>query len=95
VGGGLGFGMISLNPEGYSFGTGMGVAFNGGLGVVFLRTYDIRVILDARYRVNLAQPTEIFGDERFEGPHHGLMFSIGFTYRPKTSGCGGCGGGCL
>jgi hypothetical protein len=90
LGGGIGFGILSLNPEtGFDPGTAYGVALNGGGGIVFLRTYDIRVLLDVRYRVNLSQV------EGFDGPHHGVMFSVGFTYRPKTKGCLSCGGGCL
>jgi hypothetical protein len=90
IGGGIGFGILSLNPEsGFIPETAYGVAFNGGGGLVFFRTYDIRVLLDVRYRVNLSQV------ENFDGPHQGVMFSIGFTYRPKFKFCGGCGGGCL
>jgi hypothetical protein len=90
LGGGVGFGILSLNPEtGFDPEAAYGIAFNGGGGVVFFRTYDIRVLLDVRYRVNLSQV------ENFDGPHQGVMFSVGFTYRPKFKFCGGCGGGCL
>jgi len=91
VGGGIGFGILSLNPEaGFDPEAAYGFTLNGGGGIVFFRTYDIRVLLDLRYRVNMAQV------ENFDGPHHGLMFSIGFTYTPKPTGClrGGCLGGC-
>ena len=90
IGGGIGFGILSLNPEtGFDPEAAYGIALNGGGGLVFFRTYDIRVLLDVRYRVNLCQV------ENFDGPHHGIMLSVGFTYRPKFRFCGGCGGGCL
>jgi TolB-like protein len=90
IGGGVGFGILSLSPDtGFIPETAYGVAINGGGGLVFFRTYDIRVLLDVRYRVNLSQV------ENFDGPHQSIMFSIGFTYRPKFKFCGGCGGGCL
>jgi len=96
-GGGVGLGFIGLYPEGFNIGSAYGMSFNGGGGVVFLRTYDIRILLDVRYRVNMAQVSGfIEGDEGLNGPHHGIMLSIGFTYR-STRGCcfGGGGGGCL
>jgi hypothetical protein len=89
-GGGIGLGMIMMQPEGdWDIGTGIGPAFNVGGGLVFFRTYDIRITLDARYRINLAHATGFDGeDPRFEGPHHGFSFSIGFSYRPRPRGCG-------
>ncbi len=98
-GGGFGLGIISLTPEGgmWDLGTGLGPAFNAGAGIVFFRTYDIRITADIRYRVNFARVTGLVTeDPMFEGPHHGIAFSIGLSYRPKqTRGCGGggCGGG--
>jgi hypothetical protein len=90
IGGGVGFGILSLNPEtGFNPSAAYGMAVNGGGGIVFFRTYDIRILLDIRYRLNMADV------EGFDGPHHGVMFSIGFTYRPKFKGCFGCGGGCF
>lgn len=86
-GGGIGFGWLVVESEApylYSE-TGYGLTLNAGGGLVFMRTYDIRVILDARYHINLADIPNV------EGPHHGLKFSIGITYRPRFRGCFGCG----
>jgi hypothetical protein len=80
-GGGVGFGWLMLDP----YDTAYGLTLNAGGGVVFLRTYDIRLILDARYHINLADVPNV------GGPHHGFKFSIGFTYRPKFRGCCGFG----
>lgn len=77
LGGGIGFGILDL---GY-FDAEYDICVNGGGGVVFLRTYDIRLILDVRYRVNMASI------QGYDSPHHGIMFSIGFTYRPKKFCC--------
>jgi TolB-like protein len=94
-GGGVGFGIIALQTDVWDTGTGYGVSFNGGGGVVFLRTYDIRVLLDVRYRINLAEVEVLWGDEeQIKGPHQCVMFSLGFTYTPRTGGCCG-GGGCF
>ncbi|KPK63195.1 hypothetical protein AMJ83_08105 [candidate division WOR_3 bacterium SM23_42] len=86
-GGGIGFGWLTIDSEDpYVYGeTAYGMTLNAGGGVVFFRTYDIRLILDARYRVNLASVRGI------EGPHQGFKLSVGFTYRRKVSGCFGCG----
>lgn len=96
-GGGFGLGWITLQPEGdFDLGTAIGPAFNAGCGVVFFRTYDLKITADIRYRINFAQVSAIIDqDNRFEGPHHGITFSIGLSYRPRPKGCGGCGGGCL
>lgn len=85
VGGGIGFGWLTIDDPFLYSETAYGVTLNAGGGIVFLRTYDIRLILDARYRVNFASISGV------NGPHHGFKFSIGFTYRPKFSGCFGCG----
>lgn len=80
-GGGVGFGWLVVDP----YETAYGLTLNAGGGVVLLRTYDIRLILDARYHINLADVPNV------GGPHHGFKFSMGFTYRPKFRGCFGCG----
>lgn len=86
-GGGLGFGWIIADHEDpyLTDQSGYGLTLNAGGGIVFFRTYDIRIMLDARYRVNFASIPGV------DGPHQGLKFSIGFTYRPKFRGCFGCG----
>jgi len=84
LGGGIGFGILGLESTTANPGAEYDIAFNGGGGVVFLRTYDVRFLLDARYRVHMASI------EGIDGPHHGIMFSIGVTYRPKGRMCGGC-----
>ena len=96
IGGGFGLGLIWLTPEEeWDLGAGIGPAFNAGGGLVLFRTYDIRITIDARYRVNFAQVTGFQAqDTRFEGPHHGFTFSIGLSYRPKPRNGGGCCG-CL
>jgi hypothetical protein len=80
-GGGVGFGGLILDPGEAAY----GMTLNAGGGLVFMRTYDIRFIVDARYHVNLADVPNV------SGPHHGFKFSIGLTYRPKFRGCFGCG----
>lgn len=82
-GGGVGFGWLIVDPGE----TAYGLTLNAGGGLVFMRTYDIRFILDARYHINLADVPNV------DGPHHGIKFSIGLTYRPKFRGCFGCGVG--
>jgi hypothetical protein len=82
LGGGMGFGWLTNVPD-----AGVGLTLNTGGGVVFFRTYDIRLMLDVRYRVNFASVPG------YDGPHHGLKLSLGFTYRPKFKGCWGCGPG--
>ncbi len=88
-GGGLGFGWLIVDYEDPNLAeeSRYGLTLNAGGGIVFFRTYDIRLMLDARYRVNFASVPGI------EGPHQGFKFSIGFTYRPKFRGCWGCGPG--
>ena len=87
-GGGVGFGWLTMETEApyYSTETAYGMTLNAGGGLVFLRTYDIRFSVDARYHVNLASIPNT------DGPHHGFKFSIGLTYRPRF-GCFGCGVG--
>jgi hypothetical protein len=90
-GGGIGFGglIVDLGYPGpyWNFRTAYGLTLNAGGGVVFLRTSDVRFILDVRYHINLADVPNI------DGPHHGFKFSIGLTYRPRFGGCFGCGHG--
>ena len=89
-GGGIGFGWLTVDDNepfyGYSE-TAYGMTLNAGGGLVFMRTYDFRFIIDARYHLNLADVTNV------RGPHHALKFSVGFAYRPKFRGCFGCGFG--
>ena len=80
-GGGIGFGGLLLDPGEGAY----GMTLNAGGGLVFMRTYDIRFIVDARYHINFADVPNV------DGPHHGFKFSIGLTYRPKFRGCFGCG----
>ena len=89
-GGGVGFGWLALARAPVILSARFsdmvpGLILNAGGGVVFLRTADIRIILDARYHVNFAN---IPG---FTGPHHGFKFSIGFAFRRRFRGCCGCG----
>lgn len=88
-GGGVGFGLLSVDSDDPSLDTesAYGMTLNAGGGLVLMRTYDIRFILDARYHINFASLPTI------DGPSHGLKFSIGLTYRPKFRGCFGCGPG--
>jgi hypothetical protein len=85
IGGGVGFGWLTIDEPFQNYETAYGATLNAGGGLVFFRTYDIRIMLDARYRVNFASISGI------SGPHQGFKFSIGFTYRPKFRGCFGCG----
>ncbi len=80
-GGGVGFGGLILDPGEAAY----GMTLNAGGGLVLMRTYDFRFIIDARYHLNLADVPNV------SGPHHGFKFSIGLTYRPKFRGCCGCG----
>ena len=85
-GGGVGFGWLTVESDDPTFdiGSAYGMTLNAGAGLVFMRTYDFRFIVDTRYHINLA-------DIDVDGPHHGIKFSIGFTYRPRLGGCFGCG----
>ncbi len=88
-GGGVGFGWLTVDPDDPYLGTesAYGMTLNAGGGLVFMRTYDIRFILDARYHINFASLPTI------DGPHQGFKFTVGLTYRPKFRGCFGCGVG--
>ncbi|HEC79228.1 MAG TPA: hypothetical protein ENI34_08830 [candidate division WOR-3 bacterium] len=93
LGGGVGPRFLMLTAGFYSSGANFGMSFNGGGGIVLLRTYDFHVIADARYIINIADLPD------FQGPHHGFDFGLGVVYRPrKKQGCGGggcMGGGCF
>jgi hypothetical protein len=80
-GGGLGLGVLVVDPGE----AGYGLTLNAGGGLVFLRTYDVRLFIDARYHINFAHVPYT------DGPHHGFKFSVGFTYRPRFRGCFGFG----
>ncbi len=84
-GGGIGFGWLTIDSDDPSLDTetAYGMTLNAGGGLVFMRTYDIRFILDARYHINFASLPSI------DGPSQGLKFSVGLTYRPKFRGCFG------
>lgn len=87
-GGGIGLGWLTVESDEPYFNTetAYGMTLNAGGGIVFMRTYDIRFVLDARYHMNLANMPNV------DGPHHGIKFSLGLTYRPRF-GCFGCGFG--
>lgn len=75
--GGLGFRSLSVNQH---MDTGVnnsatGIGVFGGVGVMFLRTSDVHILLDARYDVDL------FGVNGISpGGGHGLLVTIGLTY---------------
>jgi len=84
-GGGLGFGLLTIESDApyYYTETAYGMTLNAGGGIVFMRTYDVRLFLDARYHVNFADVPNI------AGPHHGFKFAAGVLYRFR--GCCGLG----
>lgn len=77
LGGGLGFRVVSVDLPSSTLGSDdsrAGVGLYGGAGIVFLRTSDIHIILDARYDVNL------FSLDNVDDGAHGLMISLGLSY---------------
>lgn len=84
-GGGFGFGLLTIESDApyYYTETAYGMTLNAGGGIVFLRTYDVRLFLDARYHANFADVPNN------PGPHHGFKFSAGVMYRLR--GCCGFG----
>jgi hypothetical protein len=84
-GGGIGFGLLTVESDEpyYYTETAYGATLNAGGGLVFMRTTDIRFIVDARYHINLANVPNV------SGTNQGFKFSIGLTYRPRFS-CLGC-----
>ncbi len=92
AGGGVGMHLLMLDsPSGSA--TNFGMVLNAGGGLMFLRTYDFHVIVNAGYMVNFADLPN------FETPHHGFKMGLGVVYRPRRGcggggfGGGGCGGG--
>ncbi|HEX7318734.1 MAG TPA: hypothetical protein VF399_00045 [bacterium] len=95
AGGGLGMHMLILSRSGFNTETNFGMVFSGGGGLIFMRTYDFHVIINAGYSVNIADLPS------YEIPHHGFKIGLGVVYRPR-GGCGGggfggggCGRGCM
>jgi hypothetical protein len=88
AGGGIGMHLLILSRAGLAAETNFGMVFNGGGGLIFLRTYDFHVIINGGYSVNIADLPS------YDVPHHGFKIGLGVVYRPK-GGCGGggCGGG--
>lgn len=74
VGGGLGFRLAAVDTPTVDDSRG-GIGFYAGGGIVFLRTSDIHIILDARYDVNLFSMKDLN-----PGGSHGVMFSLGLSY---------------
>jgi hypothetical protein len=74
LGGGVGFRLVAVDNDLRDESQG-GIGVYGGAGIVFLRTADLHVILDARYDVNLFSVENIS-----PGGSHGLMISLGLSY---------------
>ncbi|HID32046.1 MAG TPA: hypothetical protein EYP24_01550 [bacterium (Candidatus Stahlbacteria)] len=83
LGGGLGVHFISTPNE-----AAAGLGLNGGLGMVFFRTYDFHFFLDLRYNVLFA---EIGG----KSPQQSIDITFGFTRKtiPGRARHGCCGEG--
>lgn len=89
LGGGLGLGTANSSSYGSS---NVAPIINFGGGVIFLRTYDFRFIVDARYRISFSKIQEYdwwygYGDE-ISNIQNSLSLSLGLMYRRKSgSGC--------
>ena len=84
LGGGVGFGVAALNNLQSG---GVGPILNLGGGVMFLRTYDFRIVADLRYYLSFC---DIKGETR-SSFQHGPALSVGLYYkRSKTEGSRGC-----
>lgn len=82
-GGGVGIGSVYTSNSG---GTGPFINFGGGL--IFLRTYDFRFIIDARYRISFISVRDYYTNEGSD-IQNSLSLSVGLMYRRK-SGTGCC-----
>jgi TolB-like protein len=86
LGGGVGFGVASSSNL-QSVGVGVGPILNLGGGVMFLRTYDFRIVADLRYYLSFCDIEGGTGSS-FQ---HGPALSVGLYYkRSKTEGSRGC-----
>jgi hypothetical protein len=78
--GGLGFRSLSFDTHAATSaanvtGSATGLGLFGGVGVMFLRTSDVHILLDARYDV------DAFGVNGFSpGGGHGIVATVGLTY---------------
>jgi hypothetical protein len=75
VGGGLGFRAVAVDRGADDDGAS-GLGGYVGTGVVFLRTSDLHILLDARYDVAFFRLNELDADRRV----HAAMVSIGLSY---------------
>lgn len=97
AGGGMGMRYMLIEKKFLEVETAVALGINLGGGLIAFRTYDFRILVDARYSLNFADLPS------YPGPHHAFQISFGVTYIPtKDRGCGGggCapgfgGGGCL
>ena len=69
---GAGFGYFSLSEEGSTFGW----ILDPGIGLMFFRTYEVRLVVDARYLILLSAI-----ENSNTGFPNGPSFSIGFSYQ--------------
>lgn len=92
-GGGVGIGTVTvMNDEA---GSGIGPIINLGGGVMFLRTYDFRLVADLRYYLAFCKVRQFHPEQTISTFQHGPAISVGLMYkRSKTdTGRGGCCGG--
>ena len=97
AGAGMGMRYMLIEKEFLEMQTATALGINLGGGLIAFRTYDFRILFDARYSLNFADLPS------YPGPHHAFQISFGVTYIPtKDRGCGGggCGwglggGGCM
>jgi hypothetical protein len=92
-GGGIGIGAVTAG----SSGSGVGPVVNLGGGVMFLRTYDFRIVVDLRYYLSFCNVRTYYPEGAVSSFQHGPAISVGLLYkRSKTEGSrGGCCGGGL
>jgi hypothetical protein len=77
VGGGVGLRTLSVDTKSATIGTqsAVGMGAFADVGVVFLRTSDLHVIIDLRY------DADIFGVDRLDpGGAHGVLATLGLSY---------------
>lgn len=88
-GGGFGYGSAS---SGLYSSSRLAPVINLGGGVMFLRTYDFRLILDARYRISFSKIEDwdwsYYSSRVVSTVQNSLSISLGLMYRRTTSG--GC-----